>query len=276
MDVKRRDFLRKSSWLLAGGTLLQVMQSCSKNGVSPFKSYSVCDNTCVGCGDCYDVCQDRAVILPQRSVYRINQEKCKICGKCVALCKYQAIMVTVKQYELNAENCIGCGKCLDACLAEGAAITWERDYYSIRGKCKPAQCGTPCISACPENALSIVAGKAQVDMTKCNRCGKCLSLCPLDAINPAKVQMDEAKCNHCGKCFDICETKAITAIEPEDYSAPHIDTELCRLCGECRTACPEYDAIAWSMEKASIDQTKCSGCGDCLTACTFDAIRTVQ
>jgi Na+-translocating ferredoxin:NAD+ oxidoreductase subunit B len=274
MDVKRRDFLRTGSLLIAGGSLLEIMQSCSKNGVSPYKTYAVCDNTCVGCGDCYDVCKDQAVILPQRSFYQINQERCTTCGKCVNVCSYKAIKVAVRSYELDEEKCMGCGKCLEVCASNGAALTWEKDYYAMRGKCKPAQCGTPCISVCPENALALVGGKMQVDMTRCNRCGKCIPVCPLDAINPAKVQMDETKCTQCGKCFTACQVNAFTAIEPQDYVAPHIDAELCQLCGACRTACPDSQAIDWSVEKAVIDKEKCSGCGNCLHACTFDAIRT--
>jgi len=278
MDTERRDFIKKGALLLAGGSLMEFLQSCSKDGLSPFKLYEICQNTCVGCGDCFDVCKDAAIILPERSSYHINVDECASCGKCAASCKYGAIKVVVKNYILDSEICVGCGKCIDVCAEEGGAITWERDYYTIRGKCKPEKCGTPtpCITACEENAITIVDGKAAFDMEKCTRCGKCVPACPYQAVNPAHVQMDESLCNHCGKCFQVCEFEnVITIVEPEGYFAPHIDANLCELCGDCQNACEEYGAIHWAIHQASIDKKKCTGCGDCEKVCEFDAIRSI-
>lgn len=276
MDTSRRNFIKKGTLLLAGGSILELIQSCSKNGVSPFKEYEICQNICVGCGDCFDVCKDGAIILPERSYYQINVEKCTSCGKCTASCKYGAIKVAFKNYVLDSELCVGCGKCIDVCTAEGGAITWERDYYEVRGKCKPDRCKHECITACEEDAITIVEGKAVIDLAKCTRCGKCVPVCPEGAVNPAHVQMDESLCNHCGKCFEVCEFEnVITVVEPEGYFQPHIDPELCELCGDCQNSCEDYEAIHWAIHQASIEKSKCTGCGECVKVCDYDAVRSL-
>jgi len=273
MNTDRRDFIKKGTMILAGGSILELLQSCSKDGVSPFKHYEICQNTCVGCGDCFDVCMYDAVTLPARSFYQINEDECISCGKCVSKCEYGAIKIAYKRYILDSESCIGCGKCIEVCENEGKAISWERDYYQVRGKCKPNSCGTPCITACQENAITIVGNKASIDTTECIRCGQCIPVCPQEAINPAHVLMNESLCNHCGKCYEVCELdNVITLDEPEDYFEPYIDSNVCQLCGSCRNSCEDYDAIYWELYKAKINGDNCTGCGDCVDVCQFDAI----
>lgn len=153
MDSNRRNFLKKGTVLLAGGSVLGLLQACSKNGTSPIGVYDICQNTCIGCGDCLKVCNDDAVILPELSTYRIDVEECTECGKCKSSCKYGAIKIAVINYILDSEKCIGCGKCIDVCDEETGAISWERDYYHIRGKCKPSSCDRECIAACEEDAI---------------------------------------------------------------------------------------------------------------------------
>jgi len=275
MDKNRRDFIKKGALLLAGGSMLELIQSCSKNGLSPFNTYEICQTNCVGCGDCFDVCKDKAVILPDRSYYRIQVDECNSCGKCIASCKTGAIKVALKDYILDSELCVGCGKCIDVCEPEGGAITWERDYYMVRGKCKADKCNQECITACEEDAITIVDGKAAFDMAKCTRCGKCVPVCPYGAINPAHVQMDVSLCNHCGKCFEVCEFEnVITVVEPENYFEPHIDPDLCEFCGDCQNSCEDYGAIHWAIYQASIEKNNCSGCGECMKACDYEAVRS--
>ncbi len=177
MSSSRREFIKKSVLLTATGFLA----ACQKTGSSPFAGFEICQNTCIGCGDC-----------------------------------------------------------LVACEEEGAAIDWEQDYYKIRGKCKADHCSRPCVSACKENAITIVSNKAVIDLVTCTRCGDCIETCPYDAINPAHVKMDPALCNHCGKCFSLCTHDAISKITPAAYQEPHIDQALCTKCGDCTAACLNY------------------------------------
>ena len=48
-------------------------------------------------------------------------------------------------------------------------------------KKKCAGCGA-CIEACPQNAISMVDGKAEIESAKCVNCGRCIQACPRGAI----------------------------------------------------------------------------------------------
>jgi ferredoxin len=51
-----------------------------------------------------------------------------------------------------------------------------------------------------------------VDDTSCNECGRCIQICPVDAIEygpNGKAIIDQTKCTQCGKCITICPKDAI-------------------------------------------------------------------
>lgn len=56
-------------------------------------------------------------------------------------------------------------------------------------------------------------GKPQIDLAKCNLCGKCIEACPSRAINintetnNIGINLDE--CIFCAECEDVCECNAI-------------------------------------------------------------------
>lgn len=51
----------------------------------------------------------------------------------------------------------------------------------------------------------------EADSSSCNSCGKCVEVCPTDAITMVggKAVIDVSKCDKCGKCAIICPTDAI-------------------------------------------------------------------
>ena len=51
-------------------------------------------------------------------------------------------------------------------------------------------CGV-CIDACPEGAISMIAGKAVIDEGLCVNCGKCVRACPHEAIFPGPALNDK-------------------------------------------------------------------------------------
>ena len=271
MDNKRRNFIKKSTVVLCSTPLLGILNSCTQ---STNQYYTICQNNCIGCGDCKDVCLDDAVLLPKKSSYDIDVSTCDICGDCEKVCEENAIKLSYHIYDIYEENCIGCGDCIDICVNEGNAITWERDYYFVRGRCKSTRCSKQCINACKYNAITIVNGKASINMEKCTRCGDCVSVCPYNAINPAKVILNQSLCTHCGECINVCEFDAITKTEPEDFHEPHIDNDLCSLCGDCQPVCPK-NSITNVIHIASIDTKKCTSCGSCEEVCNYDAISKI-
>lgn len=87
---------------------------------------------------------------------------------------------------------------------------------------------TRCVQACPQDAITIVNHKAQIDHDKCVMCGKCISVCPYGAIVknlrpcergcPAgaismgadrKASINPDKCISCGSCVYQCPFGAI-------------------------------------------------------------------
>jgi len=42
-------------------------------------------------------------------------------------------------------------------------------------------CGL-CAETCPQQAISLQSGQAQIDQNRCNHCGLCLDVCPQGAI----------------------------------------------------------------------------------------------
>lgn len=332
----RRKFLKTIIKTGAILSLAPIVDSCTKGGLSPFVPYAVSPDFCNGCGECLPACKWNAIILPEKTKYGIDNEicidcgdctehctvsaikinyrkyyidsdKCDECGKCEPVCPQKVISISNPLYQIKEDTCTGCGDCIEACKTEGNCITYERTDYTVRSKCKNKVCNTECITACPEDAIKRENGIAVIDMTKCTRCGKCVPVCPYDAINPAKVQLDEANCTHCGSCYKVCEPEAIERIEEADYHEPIIDKSGCDSCGECISVCPvnailyehqdqdgppsyidhdvctscsdcyekcphEIKGMTRKLEKAYIDPDKCNICGDCIEDCRFDAI----
>ena len=271
MDDKRRKFVKKGMVILCSTPVLGLLKNCSAGKKFIF---TICQNQCTGCGDCLEACEEKAIILPDISSYKIDVSSCDICGECEKVCQEQAIKLSYSTYNIDEENCIGCGDCLEVCQDEAKAISWEREYYTVRGRCKSDRCNHQCIAACQYDAITIVSGQASIDTEKCTRCGECVSVCPYDAINPAKVLLDQSSCIHCGKCFDVCKYEAITKTAPGDFHDPYIDDSLCTRCGNCLPVCPN-NSITATLYKAYINEDKCSGCGDCQDFCKFDAISKI-
>lgn len=277
--INRRNFIKLSSTLGAGLCVsgISLLTSCSNdNTLSPFKTgYKIHEELCTGCGKCLPSCHYNAIILPQKTLYSIDTASCTSCGKCLTVCPESAILVTKYTYDLITEECIGCGKCIDKCKNEADCISWEKETYTVRNKCKPNNCHKQCLNVCEYGAITI-GDKCIIDSSKCTKCGKCVGVCPVDAINPAKVEQDKTKCTNCGECFPVCEFDTIKKIKPENFSEPKINSDLCTSCGKCQPICSLHDAIKWQLFKAKIDRNLCVDCGKCVPFCNYDAIKKVE
>lgn len=51
--------------------------------------------------------------------------------------------------------------------------------------------------------------KNPVSSEECISCGKCIDVCPINAIDRYPVFSISEKCDRCGKCYDICPSQAI-------------------------------------------------------------------
>jgi ferredoxin len=276
MDNTRREFIKKSCLTAIaigfGGSAL--ISSCSDSNVNPFTKMLIDQDNCIGCGECLESCFYEAIALPEKSEYSIDTRFCIECGKCKEFCTYDAIIVSTIDYIFHEDKCVGCGECISECENEGNCISYEKEDYTVRNKCKLDRCHLQCLAVCPEEAITI-GNHAIIDLDKCTKCGECVAVCPFEAINPAKVVKNDADCNHCGKCFQICDWEAIERIEPDNYESPHIIKDKCTSCGDCKDACPDYDAINIQIHTAKINDRHCRDCGKCLDYCRFDSIARV-
>ena len=53
-----------------------------------------------------------------------------------------------------------------------------------------------------------------LDRKKCTFCGKCVPVCPLQAIvmTEKDISIDRAICNNCGECVEVCYPQALTLL----------------------------------------------------------------
>lgn len=60
----------------------------------------------------------------------------------------------------------------------------------------------------PKNSARIFTKTPLADLNICNRCGICIKLCPMDAINKDTLNVNEDKCIRCFCCVKRCPKKA--------------------------------------------------------------------
>jgi ferredoxin len=139
-------------------------------------------------------------------------------------------------------------------------------------------CGL-CVEACPQNAMTLIEGKAVIDLNRCTACGECVRVCPVNAISNScfgqayyfagsyrlRYMNLETWCGDCAyECYILldscgpgCPVDAIWYTP--DWSTPgvdsglvHIDYDLCIDCGQCFIQCHEYGL--WSIMKEVVSE----------------------
>lgn len=125
-----------------------------------------CNYGCVGCGDCYDVCDFDAIRIVN-GVAVIDKDKCTQCMKCIEVCPKKIIelvpysapaQVKCKNPEMGKAvsknctiGCIGCTLCAKLAPNEFAMdgklahATYHPDYDIEKAKAAAAKCPAKCI-----------------------------------------------------------------------------------------------------------------------------------
>lgn len=109
-----------------------------------------------------------------------------------------------------------------------------------------------CASVCPNNAITVQNGIADIQPGLCDACGLCANVCPNRLIrfrptgkhfdvrcaSPAPGRIVRVTCKNgcigCKVCERKCLHRAITVVQ----NLAVIDYEKCTGCGVCRDACP--------------------------------------
>jgi pyruvate formate lyase activating enzyme len=88
------------------------------------------------------------------------------------------------------------------------------DGYGVRTTVFLKGCPLRCVWCCnPEGQQ----GHPEIEFTaaECDGCGRCVPVCPTNAIQPDpksgdnKIELDRELCTNCGKCIEVCYTGAL-------------------------------------------------------------------
>lgn len=123
----------------------------------------------------------------------------------------------------------------------------------------------------------------EVKHNDCIACKKCELACSktffkeenpeLSAIKIIVVNnnLKEIKvCNQCGKCIDVCPTQAI---KRNAMGVVMIDKKLCVNCLSCIGFCPTLDM---HLNKKTMVPFKCVACGACVKVCEQNVLKVVD
>ena len=123
----------------------------------------------------------------------------------------------------------------------------------------------------------------------CQRCGKCIEVCPRECIFPLGGDMGErlagtpailarrAPCVLCDglQCTTVCPSGALQKLvrnEDVDMGVAVIIQRTCvtfhgQPCDACHMACPVEGALRLEWAQPVVDADKCTGCGLCEFNC---------
>ena len=96
-------------------------------------------------------------------------------------------------------------------------------HYEVTNACQSCL-AHHCSNSCPRGAISFQHGRAEIDQTKCIKCGKCKAACSYQAIIRFERPCQEA----CG----------MDAIGKDEYGRAQINQDKCVSCGMCLVNCP--------------------------------------
>ena len=265
------------------GVLLSLMSRVR------FSGYRVTGN-CVHCGKCREACPVGAA--PEDS--GVTQEWCLACGTCQKVCPADAIswrrrspFATGKSREAvpAADHAAGHDRPSRrrffkvAFTVALAAVLWKRVVWAADEVLRPP-------GALPENVFNAV----------CNRCGRCIQVCPNKALWPMDISGGvlnfetprlvplKGRCDLCLACQEVCPTGAITHMPVEQIRMGQAkitqsrclawnEQKLCFVCGE---QCPFQAIKGDERHRPTVLTDKCVGCGACENGCPVEGEKAIQ
>lgn len=130
-------------------------------------------------------------------------------------------------------------------------------------------------------------------IARCNRCGRCVSVCHAQAVGVAHfddglvnartpvMRFSLGACDFCADCAKACPTGALAPLEAETacIGIARLDTSVClsytsSSCNLCYAECP-YEAIELSEAgNPVVVEDTCNGCGVCENVCPVLSLRS--
>ncbi|VBB04960.1 Hypothetical protein LUCI_0166 [Lucifera butyrica] len=249
--------------------------------------------------------------------YRI-MGSCVQCEKCTAACSVGTAPLSTG---VAKEGCLACGNCQRVCPTK--AIKWQWSFWrdkndrlasaddvaatrrqeSRRQFFKAAF--TVALAAAlwkktvwaAEKALRPPGALPEPEFTAvCNRCGRCVQVCPSNALHSMPITDGLAnfetpyiiprikRCDLCLACQEVCPTGAIAKVPLEKIRMGRAvinksrciawsEGKSCLICGE---QCPVLAIAADEYHRPSVLTDKCAGCGSCENACPVDGEAAIR
>ncbi len=72
----------------------------------------------------------------------------------------------------NCAECTTCGSCQQTPNVDTPTLFCMH--------CQPSE--APCLLICSENAVEVLGGAITINSEKCNQCGDCVEVCPINVI----------------------------------------------------------------------------------------------
>jgi len=214
------------------------------------------------CGDCQRVCPTKAVSW-QRIAY----------GRLKSVPKFESGIAGTKNKPSRRQFFK-----IAFTIAVAAAL-WQKTVQAAKKVLRPP-------GALPEADFTSV----------CNRCGRCIKVCPNNALQPMPIIKGiksfetpyiiprEAGCILCLTCQKACPTGAIAQVplEQVQMGSAEIDKLRCiawdenKLCDICGEQCPVLAIESDDQHRPSVLLDKCAGCGTCEKACPIDGEAAIR
>lgn len=239
------------------------------------------DGNCIQCGKCIKTC------FAGPMYHGSAGYGCLVCGKCQEVCPTKSIQwrLKIRQEKTEQAACTNDKVSLKhkesrrtflkaAFTIAAAVILWKKIILAEGEKVvRPP-------GAIPEAEFTAV----------CNRCGRCIKVCPAKAIQPMPISYGlgnfetpyiiprKNRCDLCLACQEVCPTGAIAKIPIERVSMGKavIDHQKCiawkedKLCFICGEQCPMIAIDGDEKHRPSVKTDKCVGCGSCENACPIN------
>ncbi len=230
---------------------------------------------CVKCNHCKNVCPVNAMNIEAKN----SDDECLVCGRCWAVCSQNAIgwnersKSTVQVDMKERRKLILAGSAILAGSLVGFSTNKLFATSGTKGVLRPP-------GAIPESKF----------LATCNRCGRCVKVCPTDGLVPISLFKGivvyetpelvprKGSCDLCMLCSKVCPTGAIqqTTVEKVKIGIAQLEESTClawasgKACLICKERCPANAIFIDENKRPYIDTLTCIGCGACENACPVE------